>query len=66
MTLYFGQSSTVNIGHAEARVENTHSGKMAHISISVCRIVHSMGFSFISIEVRRDCIPALASSCKNS
>ena len=44
MKLYFGQSSTVNIGHAEARVENTHSGKMAHISISMCSIVRSMGF----------------------
>ena len=31
-----GQSSKANICHAEARVENTHSGKMAHFSISTC------------------------------
>ena len=30
------QSSTANIGHAEARAENTHSGKLAHISINMC------------------------------
>ena len=31
--LYF---NIVNIGHAEARAENSHSGKMAHISINMC------------------------------
>ena len=31
-----GQSSTANIGHAEALCEHTHSGKMAHISINMC------------------------------
>ena len=31
-----GHSSTVNVDLAEARAENTHSGKMAHISINMC------------------------------
>ena len=30
------KSSKANISYAEARVENTQSGKMAHISISMC------------------------------
>ena len=30
------QSLKAKICHAEARVENTHSGKMAHIAISMC------------------------------
>ena len=28
--------SKANVRHAEAQVENTHSGKMAHISICMC------------------------------
>ena len=30
------QRSTANIGHAEARVENAHSGKIVNISINMC------------------------------
>ena len=36
--LPLGQSSMDNMGHAEARAENTHSGKMAHIP-SICAII---------------------------
>ena len=32
----WGQLSKDKICHAEAWVENIHSGKMAHISISMC------------------------------